>query len=126
MASAEEPTALSKLWLPAILLLICALLGLSAMILAAGFIALEVLLSDTLPSEPQSAVAIVFVIANLFVCALVLFGAVSMLRLRPRWGALVGAWAALIPLFGPCYLIAIPFGIWALFVLYRPDVIAAF
>ncbi len=125
----EEPTARSQLWPPALLLLICSLLGIIHMMFVAGFFLLEHLLSDTPPSYELAVVSVAkicFASANMFVCALVLAGAISMVRLGPRWAALVGAWAASIPLFGPCHLIAIPFGIWALLVLNKPEVIAAF
>jgi hypothetical protein len=82
---------------------------------------------DSTVTEHQTALqTIVFSGMNALVCLAVLIGAISMLRRRPRWLALTGAWAAVIPLFGPCFLLTIPFGIWALVVLFQRDVVATF
>lgn len=53
-------------------------------------------------------------------------GALSMLRCGSyAWAATVNC-LALIPLLGPCYVAAIPVGIWGLWVLSKPDVRASF
>ena len=58
--------------------------------------------------------------------AVALFGAVQMMRLRSYGLAMTAAIISLIPCVGPCCCIAIPFGIWALVVLMKPNVKAAF
>ncbi len=57
----------------------------------------------------------------------VVTGAITMLRLKNHSAAITGAIIAVIPCIGPCSAIpTIPFGIWALVILMRPDVKAAF
>jgi hypothetical protein len=56
----------------------------------------------------------------------VLFGAIKMMN-RSNFGlARAAAIVAMIPLVGPCCLLGIPFGIWALTVLNRPEIRASF
>jgi len=57
--------------------------------------------------------------------ALIIAGAVGMLRLRSHGLATIAAILALLPC-GPAWPIGLPVGIWALFVLAAPDVKAAF
>jgi len=56
----------------------------------------------------------------------IIAGAICMVRLRCYLFALVAAWLAIVPFLGPCYVVAIPFGIWALIVLRNPEVKAGF
>jgi hypothetical protein len=56
----------------------------------------------------------------------ILIGAIKMQRLQSYSWAKVAAILAVIPCVGPCYLLGIPFGIWALVVLSRPSVRQAF
>lgn len=56
----------------------------------------------------------------------VLWGSIQMLRMRSYRWARVAAWLALAPACGPCGLLGIPLGIWAIVVLRRPQVRAAF
>jgi hypothetical protein len=58
--------------------------------------------------------------------ALIIYGAIKMLQLH-SWGlSVTAAILAVIPCISPCCIIGIPFGIWALVVLNRPEVKAAF
>lgn len=43
-----------------------------------------------------------------------------------RWLALTGVCCALIPMSGPCYILAVPLGVWARVVMHRQNTIAAF
>ena len=52
----------------------------------------------------------------------VALGAVSMLRLKNYSSAYTSAILAIIPVCSPCFVLGIPFGIWALVVLNRPEV----
>jgi hypothetical protein len=55
--------------------------------------------------------------------ALVIVGGISMMQLRRRWLCLFAAYVVTGLSLGGCYAILFyPFGIWALVVLYRPDV----
>jgi len=58
------------------------------------------------------------VVANVVVLA----GAIQMTRLRSFGLARTAAILAIIPCIGPCYLLGIPFGIWALVVLHDPAI----
>jgi hypothetical protein len=59
-------------------------------------------------------------------CVVVLRGATSMRRGTNYRGALIGAVLSCIPVLSPLIYLGIPFGIWALIVLRRPAVRAAF
>lgn len=56
----------------------------------------------------------------------VAYGAWCMRKGRNYWIAVTASIVACIPMLSPCIWIGIPFGIWALVVLRRPDVGAAF
>ena len=58
--------------------------------------------------------------------AVIVFGAMKMKNLQSYALAMTAAILALIPCFTACCLIGIPFGIWALVVLLKPEVKAAF
>lgn len=58
--------------------------------------------------------------------AFVLFGAIKMKNKTDYGVAKAAAIVAIIPFVGPCCLIGIPFGIWAVVVLSKPHVKAAF
>ena len=60
------------------------------------------------------------------VSAVVLFGALKMMRLQNYGWAMAAAILAVIPCLSPCCCLGIPFGIWALVVLSKPEVKAAF
>jgi hypothetical protein len=55
-------------------------------------------------------------------CLLLITGAFSMLRRSSYLWAMTVCILAMIPFFGPCYFLAIPFGIWGLLILRRPEV----
>ena len=58
--------------------------------------------------------------------ALILFGAIRMQKLTSHGLAMTAAIVAIVPCFSPCCLLGIPFGIWALVVLSRPEVRSQF
>jgi hypothetical protein len=58
--------------------------------------------------------------------ALVIIGAINMLRVGSFGLAITGAIVSAIPCASPCCILGIPFGIWALVVLNDADVKAAF
>jgi hypothetical protein len=55
-----------------------------------------------------------------------ILGAVAMIRRRHIAHAWAGAICSLVPICGPCIGLSIPFGIWAMVLLRRPSVRAAF
>lgn len=52
----------------------------------------------------------------------VVLGAISMIRLKSYRSAYTAAVFSVIPFCSPCFLLGIPFGIWAIVVLNRPEV----
>ena len=56
----------------------------------------------------------------------VLFGALKMQQLRSRGLAMTAAIVAMVPCLSPCCLLGLPFGIWALIVLSKPEVQSQF
>jgi GYF domain 2 len=65
-------------------------------------------------------------IIPLAVSVLVLIGALRMQQLRSRGLAMTAAIVAMIPCLSPCCLLGLPFGIWALIVLSKPEVQSQF
>jgi spore maturation protein SpmB len=63
---------------------------------------------------------------SMFYCLLLVSGAFSIMRLGSYLWAVAVCILAAVPLLGPCYVLGIPFGIWGVIVLRRPDVRAAF
>jgi hypothetical protein len=71
-------------------------------------------------------IAIATKVISLAISALILFGAIRMQQLTSHGLAMAVAIIAMIPCFSPCCLLGIPFGIWTLVVLSRPDVRSQF
>jgi hypothetical protein len=66
-------------------------------------------------------------LALLAIPAIIVVGAISMLRLRSYGWAIAAGVLALSPIpSGPCWLIGLPIGVWSLVILSRPEVKAAF
>jgi hypothetical protein len=57
---------------------------------------------------------------------IVMMGSICMLKYKGYSMAIAAAIAAIIPLCSPCFILGIPFGIWALVVLLRPEIKARF
>lgn len=54
--------------------------------------------------------------------ACTLYGGLSMLQKRNYGVAMTAAVLSIIPCLSPCYIVGIPFGIWAMVLMLRPDV----
>lgn len=65
-------------------------------------------------------------IVGIAIGAFILFGALRMQKLTGHGFALTAAIVAMIPCISPCCLLGIPFGIWALVVLSKPEVKSQF
>jgi hypothetical protein len=76
--------------------------------------------------ETQIAIRMIWSVFILAANIVILMGAVRMQRLESYSSAKLAAILAVIPCVGPCYLLGIPFGIWALVVLSKPEVKEAF
>jgi hypothetical protein len=69
---------------------------------------------------------IVMSIVGILVAGFIIYGAMQMQKLE-KYGLAMGATiAAMIPCISPCCLLGLPIGIWALVVLMKPEVKAAF
>ncbi len=69
---------------------------------------------------------VVFGIVILATSFLVIWAALQMKQLRGWTLSVVGSIVAMVPCLGPCCIVGIPIGIWALVVLMKPEVKAAF
>jgi uncharacterized membrane protein HdeD (DUF308 family) len=77
-------------------------------------------------SMASTAVSVLFALIALGLSALIIFGGLKMKNLESRGLAMVAAILAIIPCCNGCYCLGIPAGIWALVVLNKPEVKAAF
>jgi len=59
---------------------------------------------------------------SMLYCLLLISGAFSMMRQGSHLWAVTTCILALIPFLGPCYFLAVPFGIWGLMLLRRPEI----
>lgn len=80
------------------------------------------------PFDPEISIIIrtIWGLVILAASVYVFYGALQMNKLRNYQTAWAAAIVATIPCVGPCCLLAIPFGVWAIVVLARPEVKAAF
>lgn len=70
-------------------------------------------------------IALYYGISMLY-CLLLATGAFTMLRRGSYVWAMTVSVLALVPFLGPCYLLAVPFGVWGIIVLRRPEVRESF
>jgi len=133
--------AAARLKMPAILILIMAVIGmiLSLVMLGARGAMLDWMLSGAIPLDGNArnqlelarnaGIGISDILQALFGVAinvLAAFGALKMQRLE-NWGlSMTSAILVMLPCAGCCCLIGLPIGIWALVVLNKPEVKAAF
>jgi hypothetical protein len=120
---------------PAIGLMVTAGLG-----IAFGLFGLIMSFAGSMPSMPgmdpdfariihmmsYGPVAVVIRLFSLAISTLILFGALQMQKLASHGLAVTAAIVAMIPCFSPCCVLGLPFGIWALVVLSRPEVKSQF
>ena len=74
----------------------------------------------------QGGIGIVFSIIGMIVGVVILLGAMKMMKLQSYGFAMAVSILAMLPCISPCCLIGLPAGIWALIVLLKPEVKAAF
>ncbi len=131
-----ERSAHSLVRAPAIALIIVAsialvfgILGLlgDVVLIASGAIAeLEARNEGPISKETTVAVRVIWGILLLVASSFVLYGAILMKNLKSHGVAKAAAIVAMVPLVGPCCLLGIPFGVWALITLEKPEVRNAF
>lgn len=71
-------------------------------------------------------VGLVFNVIGTILGAVIIMGALKMKNLQSYGFAMTAAIIAMIPCCSPCCLLGLPFGIWALVVMMKPEVKAAF
>ena len=109
---------------PAIGLMVVAIL--CVLLLIIGFLIDSYLLTNGLGERWETMVRIAWSVVLFAASCFVFWGSLQMKQLRSyqiaRWAAIV----ACVPCVGPCCLLGIPFGVWALTVLSRTEVARAF
>lgn len=137
-----DPAVQSKVKAPAIALIVLAALGEAASLVGLASSALnKAMFGDVMQQMREqgeeippfleamlsgsSTLGLLLAIFNLCLWPIVAFGAIRMMQLRSRGLCLAAAVAAMVPTQCCCFL-GIGFGIWALVVLNRDDVRAAF
>jgi choline-glycine betaine transporter len=102
-------------------------LGIDVFLLMSGVVErLEAMNDGPVSEYTQITVRMIWGIILLIASLFVLYGSVKMKHLTNYRLARAAAVVAMIPLVGPCCLLGIPFGIWALMVLLKPHVRDAF
>ena len=133
---APSATAADSVKVPAILLAVMSGLG-AATSLVIFFVALLGVAVGGRPPEGMEeaervgfafgqAFAVAFWLVGAGVGGVILLGAIQMSRLRSYGLAMTASILAIIPCVWSCFIVGIPLGIWALVVLRRPEVRAAF
>jgi hypothetical protein len=78
------------------------------------------------PNPMQLKFAAIFDCVKIVTCAVVIYGAVKMQRLESYGLAVTSSILSLIPCVTCCCCLGLPFGVWSLVVLNRPEVRASF
>ncbi|MBN2291138.1 MAG: hypothetical protein JXM70_01860 [Pirellulales bacterium] len=126
-ASPSEPAQANggnPLMIPAIILL--SLAALFILFLIASIPSHVMRWSEVDLSTPQGAGELTGGIATLVIWMVltvaIIVGSINMLRLRGYRTAMTAAIVAMIPICSPCFVLGIPFGIWAIVLLRKPEV----
>jgi len=114
--------------IPATILLVLASIMLFFILLSIPGQVLRMRAIDTTTPGGQGELAgmIVSLVIWTVMMAAIIWGSIAMLRLRGYSNAMVAAVLAVIPVCSPCFVLGIPFGIWAIIVLKRAEVRARF
>jgi hypothetical protein len=118
----------NPLMIPAIILLVLASIMLALILGSMPGQILRMRNIDTTTHEGQGELAgsIVALVVWVALTAAIIWGSIAMLRLRGYRDSMVAAVLAVIPVCSPCFVLGIPFGIWAIILLMRTDVRARF
>jgi len=135
----SAPDAASQLQGPAIGLLVVGILDLlgeiAGLVMNMLGLGLQTLAAQNNPAVGQmpvfllqGGIGIAVNAVGIVVCSLIVLGAVKMLKLKSYGMAMASAVMVMLPCVTPCLccVLGIPFGIWALVVLSKPEVKAAF
>lgn len=126
--SDETAAAGNPLLIPGIILLVLASLMLAIILLSIPGQILRMRAIDTMTHEGQGELAgsIVGLVSWIIMMGSIIWGSIGMVRLRGYRNAWVAAVLAVVPVCSPCFVLGIPFGIWALVVLSRSETRARF
>jgi hypothetical protein len=121
---ADSGSSANPLLIPAIILLVLSLLFVLLIVASLPNQMVKFQAIDT--STPDGTGEMIGFVGALIMWPLmslvIAFGAISMIRLKGYASAYTAAILAVIPGCSPCFILGIPFGIWAIIVLNRPDV----
>lgn len=119
--------------LPAILLMVAAGIGAAFCLLMLGLNVLGTGLSAVAGQGDErtfnmlsGGIGIFFNLVGLAVAGFIVYGAMQMKALKNHTMAMIAAIISVIPCISPCCVVGLPVGIWALVVLAKPEVKAAF
>ena len=117
-----EHSGENPLFVPAVFLLVLSIIYLLVLIASLPRQILQIRLIDTSTPEGQGQlVGQVMFLVMLFVAEIaVAMGAIAMLRLKGYRAAWTAAIFSMIPFCSPCFVLGIPFGVWAMVVLRNP------
>ena len=119
---------------PAVGLIVTAILGFLAQVAALVMNVLGVSLGAMQKQVPTEAwvnmfsgtLGVVGSVLGMAVSVIILYGGLKMMKLKNHGWAIAASILALAPCISPCCLVGLPIGIWALVVLAKPEVKAAF
>jgi hypothetical protein len=119
------PSNANPLVIPAVFLIILSTIYiLPTFIILPMTIYTAVMLDESAPAGSSARMAAILAasITMLVTSVAIIIGSIGMLRMKGYRGALMAAIISSIPLFSPCALLGIPFGVWAIVLLSNPDV----
>ena len=108
---------LSSFWL--IILVVALVLNLFQLLVGTD---LNVQQGEDVLGEAALPVNLVSIMLMAFVTSCVMYGSLSMMQRRNYGVAVTAAVLSVLPCFSPCFFLGIPFGLWALLLLFRPEV----
>jgi uncharacterized protein DUF4339 len=82
--------------------------------------------NDVVARMFSGGIGVLSAIVGMAVSGLILFGALKMKKLESHGLAMAASILAMVPCISPCCLLGLPFGIWALMVLTKPEIKDAF
>ena len=127
------PDALERVKGPAISLLVTGILGTVVQVLNLVFVLAGVGMAaayggreEGLQTMIRGPLGMIQAVIGMGVGGLIIFGSLQMMKLKNFPLSMATSIVAMIPCISPCCLLGLPFGIWALVVLNKPEIKAAF
>jgi hypothetical protein len=130
---APAPDAAERVKAPAIALLVTGILGIVVQLLNLVLLMVGVGMSavygggeEGLQTMVQGPVGMISAVIGAAVGGLIIYGSLQMMKLKNHPLCKATTIVAMIPCVSPCCLLGLPFGIWALVVISKPEIEAAF